>query len=211
MDSEKAGSNGVHWYSFHFIVLEKRISHFENIWYLENVLSPEGTLRKQSPMGSIWYSFHFIVFQKRFWTFQNPNFHATFLKSWKCFIPRWDAANAEPNAAHLIFFPFYRVWETVLTPFKIPNFSRPFWSLIFQRDCEGRTEVGPIVFTYVLSKKCVLESVFDTFNLLTETRLFEILEIFYCPKKAWQRAWQRTWQRMGIKSVLQCSSYFLDL
>ena len=67
-DSAKADLNGVHWKVFPFYCgLGKGFWTFRfrrgnpPFWNLQNVLSPEGSLRKQISMGSIEKYFHFIV------------------------------------------------------------------------------------------------------------------------------------------------------
>ena len=89
--------------------------------------------------------------------------------------------------SHLRSFHFIVVWDGYLTlsitggnsPFLNPeNVLSPGGTL--QRRAEG----SPFVFTYasVIYIFCVLEIVFDTFNLQTEVSLFEILEMIYTQK-----------------------------
>ena len=83
-------------------------------WNLENVLSPDGTLRSRTRMGSIWYFFHFIVHREGCST---PSIYwrkFAFLKSWKCFLPK-GLCKAEPHGVHFDSFHFIVVWEGNLT------------------------------------------------------------------------------------------------
>ena len=115
-------------------------------------LSPEGTLRKQWPMGSILILSILLWSEKGIWHFQNPHFQAAFLKSWKCFIPRRDSAKAETNGVHFDSFHFNCGLRRVFDTFKITTFRRPFWNpenvlspggTLRRAEPEG----GPIVFT----------------------------------------------------------------
>ena len=83
---------------------------------------------KQSPMGSILIFSILLLSEKGIWHFQNHNFQSTFLKSWKCFIPRRDSANAEPNGVHFDSFHFNCGLRRVFDTFKITSFRRLFWN-----------------------------------------------------------------------------------
>ena len=88
-------------------------------WHLENVLSPEGTLRKQNPMGSIRRLS--ILLWSRIGSldnsFQKPL--SAFLRSWKCFIPRRDPAEQSPKVVQLFLLSitnYEEKWRTHLIP-----------------------------------------------------------------------------------------------
>ena len=119
-DSAKQSPMGSIWYSFHFIVFREgclRLSIYSRkfaLLNLENVLSPEGTLR---PNGVHLTVFPFYCVWERVF---GPLFSEAVIRLFeilKMFYPPKGLCEAEPNGVHLTVFPFYCVWETVFGPF----------------------------------------------------------------------------------------------
>ena len=97
-------------------------------WNLEDVLSLEGTLRKQNPMGSIWQSFHFIVLGKGFDAFKITILHRPFWNLENVLSPGGTLQSRARRWSNCFYFPFYwcrkRYWG-----FKIHLGTGLFWNL----------------------------------------------------------------------------------
>ena len=126
-------------------------------------------------------SFNCIVFGKRFWNYQKPYLESAFLKSWKCFSHRRDSAKQYPNGVHLILSILLCI-EKGVWYFKLSaeiRFFYIFWKCFTPEwTLRKHNPMGSIWYSFHLS--VAWWRVFNTFNLQTEIRLFEILKIFYC-------------------------------
>ena len=84
-------------FTFHFIGVGKGTGGFkfwagnQPFWNLENVLSPEGTLRSRTQRAP-FDSFHFIVFEIGYLDLSFQWRWSAFLESWKCFISQRESA-----------------------------------------------------------------------------------------------------------------------
>ena len=92
---------GFIWQSFHLLWVRKRILDLSfqrgnpPFWNFEIVLSPDGTLRKQNPMGSIW-RLSILLFEKGCLDLSFQWRWSIFLKSWKCFFPEGNLRKQNP-------------------------------------------------------------------------------------------------------------------
>ena len=114
--------------------------------------SVEETLQKQIP-----YRVHLTVFPfycglwKGFWRFVSAAV-VCYLESWKCLTPQGTAIE-EPKVVQLFLLTFYCGVGKGFGPFVLVGVILLFEILkeFYQRDCDSRTEGGPIILTYVLS------------------------------------------------------------
>ena len=128
-------------------------------------------------MGSIWQFFHFILIEKWFWYFQNPRFSIGLFEFLKMFYPPKGLCKAEPNGVHLTVFPFYCVWETVLTLSK-SSFSIDLFEFLkrFPRREPKEVQLSLLIYYFGLG------NVYGTIVSGAVIHLFEILKMFFAAK-----------------------------
>ena len=142
---------------------------------------PEGVCQSSSAL--------FTFYRLPHWGFQKHWRWQAFFKSWKCFIPRREAAKAAPKGSNWYSFHFIDVGNGS-GGFKFTEDNSPFWILENVLSPEGTLESWA---------HCGLR-IFDTFNLQTEIRLFEFLKMFYPPKGLCQA--ESEWGPFDVLSIL---------
>ena len=132
----EAAPEGSIWRSFHFIMCSsKGTGHLRfwwgnpRFWNLQNVLSPEGSLRSSSEGVHLTVFPFYYVFQKGYWASSFLVRKSSFLKSSKCVIPRRDVCLQTPVGVQLFLLMFYFVLGNVYWTFFFKGGNPPFWNL----------------------------------------------------------------------------------